>query len=70
MFVRMRTFTISLILASLVATSTALNCWDTNGNFYPMKATNTIQMKKCGNDAKSCMKEWYKASPVKTSGIM
>ena len=65
----MRTFTISLLLASLVAMSTALSCWDTQGQFFPMRATNTIEMKECTNDAKSCMKEWYKASPVKTSGI-
>ena len=60
----MRTFVASLLFLSFIALASSLSCWDTDGQFYPMRATNTIKMKECNIDAKSCKKEWYKASIV------
>ena len=58
----MRTFVASLLFLSFIALSSCLSCWDTKDQFYAMRATNTIDMKTCGSSAKSCKKEWYKAS--------
>ena len=59
----MRTYITSLLLVSLVAVSTGLKCWDSGSEFVNMRATNSIVEKTCESSAKSCMKEWYKASP-------
>ena len=59
----MRTYISSLLLVSLVAVSTGLKCWDSGSEFVNMRATNSIVEKTCESSAKSCMKEWYKASP-------
>ena len=58
----MRTFVASLLFLSFIALSSSLWCWDTDGQFYNMRATNTVKMRDCNSDAKSCKKEWYKAS--------
>ena len=58
----MRTFVASLLFLSFIAVSSGLSCWDTENKFYPMRATNTINMKTCESGEKSCKKEWYKAS--------
>ena len=58
----MRTFVASLLFLSFIALSSCLSCWDTDGEFHAMRATNTIKMKDCGTSGKSCKKEWYKAS--------
>ena len=59
----MRTYITSLLLVSLVSVSTGLKCWDSGSEFVNMRATNSIVEKTCESSAKSCMKEWYKASP-------
>ena len=59
----MRTTIAGLMLVSLVGVTSAIKCWDTKGQFYAMRSTNTIDMKTC-DGSKSCMKEWYKASPT------
>merc|ERR1712037_538272 len=66
---RMRTFVASLLFLSFITLSSSLWCWDTDSQFYNMRATNTVKMKECNNDAKSCKKEWYKASIVETGDL-
>ena len=63
----MRTFVASLLFLSFVALSSGLSCWDTDDKFYAMRATNTINIKQCESGAKSCKKEWYKASSPELS---
>ena len=65
--IRMRTFVASLLFLSFVALSSGLSCWDTDDKFYAMRATNTINIKQCESGAKSCKKEWYKASSPELS---